>query len=90
MADQGDTVKKRNPKPKPVLLTERRIRNYLMKVHEVGKQRSAEHGEKFSPADFAAGAGVVLAYIKRLDLVPAMWFFGMHLGNKNPFAEETP
>jgi hypothetical protein len=76
--------KKRVPKPK--LMGERAVRRWLDKVYEVGRERNVSFGDKFSPADFAAGAGVLLAYLNRLDLMPACWVFGMHLGGKNPFA----
>jgi len=77
--------RKRKPPP-PVLMTERRIRNYLKAVYKIGRSRCQVQGEKFSPACFAAGAGVLFAYLGRMDLLPAEWVFGLMLGNRNPFA----
>ena len=75
-------------KPKPKLLTERAIKAYVRKVYEVGRSRCKSRGEKFNPEDFTAGAMVVFDFINRLDLVPAEWFFGMHLLDVNPFDPE--
>lgn len=76
--------RRKRKEPAPKLMTKARIRNYLKIVHDIGRSRCAEQGDKFSPADFAAGAGVLLEYVGRLDLLPAEWVFG-----RNPFAPHT-
>jgi hypothetical protein len=78
---------KKKAKPNPLTFDERAIRKFLKHVHETGCRRSEIH-EDFSPADFAAGAGCLLSFCKRLDLMPATWFFGMMLAGQNPFSEK--
>lgn len=69
------------------VITERSVRQYLKLVHETGVSRCKAQGDKFSPACYAAGALVFLRFVDRLDMMPANWFFGMHLGGRNPFQE---
>ena len=75
---RGERVKA----PKPVLMTERKIRDYLKSVYDRARSRSQTQGEKFCPACFAAGASCLLAYLDRMDLMPAEWFFGRMPGFK--------
>lgn len=72
-------------KRRPVEMTPRRIKNYLKRVYEVGRERNKTFID-FSAADFCAGAGVILEYLGAMDQMPAEWFFGLMLQGRNPFA----
>ena len=57
------------------------IQAYIKSAIELGRQRKANFGDNFNQSDFIAGASCILAFLKRMDMMPTGWVLGPMMGH---------